>query len=339
MAGVGTRVGRSAVAALAVALSLAVVACGDAEPSAAPDPGVSSTPVAVPTGPVSTVVARPSPGCAAPDVELATTADHPNGVGSVAGAFSLTVPTGRTGDPLPLVVDMHGALGTRAGEEAASGLGALGMEQGFITLSPQAPSESRVWRLGHDGPDVAFVQGLVDIASERLCVDLARIYATGFSMGGMMSMELACATPDRYAAIAPVAGTVEVQPCDRADPVPLLSVHGSGDDVVGFDGTLSPNVAVMVGPTSGASVSEVVTTWAEVNGCAVPGGAAPDATEVTATVDQVHFDCPPTGSTELYVVDGGGHDRPGDPTRGGDGSDGFVASAAIWSFFQQHARG
>lgn len=340
-----TLIGRVAAPLFALVLVGGAAACG-----AAPTESSSRGPAA--TGAVGSdapapglaVTSRPSPGCAAPDLELAGVVDHPDGIdGTVGtdGAFLLHVPTGRTGEPLPLVVDMHGATGSRSTQESASGFGELGMREGFITVTPQALEESRVWRLHPDGPDVANVRSLLSVASERLCVDLARVYATGFSMGGMMAIALACDEPARFAAIAPVAGTVEVEPCERAVPVPFLAVHGTADDQVGYDGTMAPNVGLLIGSPAGDPVPKVVGAWGAGNGCSTepPVGDLP-VSAVTDDVERIELSCPPIGETELFVVEGGGHDQPGAPNGDPDrpGAD-FDATATIWSFFARHARG
>jgi len=336
-----TLIGRVAAPLLALVL-VGGAACG-AAPVASSNRGPAATGAVGSDAPAPglTVTSRPSGGCTAPDLELAAVVDHPDGIEYVESAFLLHVPTGRSGEPLPLVVDMHGATGSRSTQESASGFGALGMREGFITITPQALLESRVWRLHPDGPDVANVRALLSIATERLCVDLARVYATGFSMGGMMAIALACDDPVRFAAIAPVAGTVEVEPCERAVPVPFLAVHGTADDRVGYDGRMAENVGVLIGSPAGDPVPKVVGVWGAGNGCSTePPVADLPVSEVTGDVGRVALSCPPIGETELFVVEDGGHNQPGapngDPDRPGAG---FDATATIWSFFARHARG
>ena len=53
-----------------------------------------------------------------------------------------------------------------------------------------------------------FVAALLDELEASLCVDLDRVFATGISNGGMFVHRLGCDLPDRFAAIAPVAGTI-----------------------------------------------------------------------------------------------------------------------------------
>jgi len=56
--------------------------------------------------------------------------------------------------------------------------------------------------------DVGFIEALLDELESTLCIDLDRVYATGISNGGMFVKRLGYDLPDRFAAIAPVAGTI-----------------------------------------------------------------------------------------------------------------------------------
>jgi polyhydroxybutyrate depolymerase len=60
------------------------------------------------------------------------------------------------------------------------------------------------WCTCHD--DLAFIEQLLDELADTLCIDLDRVYATGAGNGAMFVHRLGCNMPDRFAAIAPVAG-------------------------------------------------------------------------------------------------------------------------------------
>ena len=95
-------------------------------------------------------------------------------------------------------------------------------EQELAVASPQA--ENGRWNVPVDSSradDVAYVSDVIDHVSAQLCVDSARVYATGFSGGARMSSLLACKLNTRIAAIAPVAGLRWPAPCQwtaRPDP-------------------------------------------------------------------------------------------------------------------------
>src|SRR5882757_6903229 len=54
--------------------------------------------------------------------------------------------------------------------------------------------------------DVLYVKTVLDDSEANYTVNAAKIFATGFSNGGIMSHRLACAVADRIAGIAAVSG-------------------------------------------------------------------------------------------------------------------------------------
>src|SRR5699024_6921671 len=103
----------------------------------------------------------------------------------------------------PLVLFLHGA-GERGNDLEAvkkNGLPKL-VEEGrdfpFIIVSPQCPAG--LWWSTDD------LNLLLNDLIQRYEVDIDRIYATGLSMGGFGTWEMAIRFPDRFAAIAPICG-------------------------------------------------------------------------------------------------------------------------------------
>jgi polyhydroxybutyrate depolymerase len=117
------------------------------------------------------------------------------------------------------------------------------------------------WCSCHD--DVAFIDALLDRLESELCIDRDRVYATGMSNGGMFVHRLGCDMAERFAAIAPVAGTLArgFNCAPPASPrVSVLHIHGTEDDLVradglpGYDGFLyTPVEKVMDAWASGGS--------------------------------------------------------------------------------------
>ena len=70
-------------------------------------------------------------------------------------------------------------------------------------------------------------------------IDLNRVYVIGYSNGGMFSHFLACNTENIIAAIGDVAGTMlneTFNNCNPSSPIPILKIHGTSDNVVGYNG-------------------------------------------------------------------------------------------------------
>jgi predicted peptidase len=108
------------------------------------------------------------------------------------------------------------------------------MEFPFIVVSPQLPSG--LW-LKYIDP----VNELLDHLIEILPIDPHRLYATGYSAGGYGTWKFALNYPDRFAAIAPIAGGASL----TADPVPdnicvlkelpIWVFHGEADEGVPYE--------------------------------------------------------------------------------------------------------
>jgi len=176
--------------------------------------------------------------------------------GGMQRAYNLRVPD--VDGPVPLVVSMHGALGNADALDRVSGWPEIAEREAVALLTPGKNTKpGGIWNLDPDGQDVAYLRQLLDEVEDDVCVDLDRVYLTGFSQGGMLSLILACGEPDRFAAIAPVAGMIDIDCDDRTTPV--IAFHGTADDVVGFDGVQAD--PEMVGYADGPSVPELAEAW------------------------------------------------------------------------------
>jgi dienelactone hydrolase len=106
----------------------------------------------------------------------------------------------------------------------------------FIVVYPEADQDLR-WDLAGTH-DVDFMVAIIDDMSARYGIDLDRVYASGFSMGGMFSYTLACKLPEKIAAIAPGDGYPlgGESGCTKTRPVPIFHMHGTADDFVKYSG-------------------------------------------------------------------------------------------------------
>lgn len=100
----------------------------------------------------------------------------------------------------------------------------------FITMSPQLPDDgSEYW-------NVKTLDRMLDLLVKRLRVDPDRIYVTGLSLGGYATWDWAVVRPDRFAAIAPIAGRGDVAAACKLKDLPIWAFHGDRDDVVPLAG-------------------------------------------------------------------------------------------------------
>lgn len=82
--------------------------------------------------------------------------------------------------------------------------------------------------------DVHFVQAMVGQLKNGLCLDGSRIYATGFSFGGMMSNAIGCEMGDTFRAVAPMSGSLWSGCSNSQNKVAAILLHSKVDSVVGY---------------------------------------------------------------------------------------------------------
>ncbi|WP_433492900.1 alpha/beta hydrolase family esterase [Nocardia grenadensis] len=137
---------------------------------------------------------------------------------------------------------------------ASTEFGAYGRTHGFVTLTPQLlrPGVPR-WDFGPGLADIGYLADLLTEVESTLCVDTRRIYATGLSMGGFTTSSLGCQLADRLAAITPVAELTEFDWCTPARPVPVITLHGTADPIVAYEGGTGPNARLLPSPDGSGS--------------------------------------------------------------------------------------
>jgi pimeloyl-ACP methyl ester carboxylesterase len=128
----------------------------------------------------------------------------------------------------PLVLFLHGSgeVGDDLDLLRQAGLARLA-EEGrrfpFILLVPQCRGEW-FWL-------PAALNALLDDVSARCRVDPDRVSVTGLSMGGRGTWDVAIEYPDRFAAIAPICGSIPaVEDVNRIRHLPVWAFLGAKDD-------------------------------------------------------------------------------------------------------------
>jgi polyhydroxybutyrate depolymerase len=253
--------------------------------------------------------------------------------------YILYVPASYTGsDSVPLVFSFHGAGGTAQYQMESYDFRPMADSAGFLVAYPQGAPVGpgvAVWNIGTDttrADDIGFVQAMIDSLSGRYNINRDRVYATGMSMGGFLSIHLAGRLSGEIAAIAAVAGTMTQGMYESSAPVhptPLLQIHGTSDPLVPYGGN----------PVYW-SVDEVLDYWIAYNHCdAVPTiTQLPDlAPNDGSTVEHIVYGNGDLGATvEHLKVTGGSHAWPGS-TDGRPGTNFDIdASAEIWKFFSRY---
>ena len=158
---------------------------------------------------------------------------------------------------------------------------AIADQHGFVVVYPDGIDLSWADGRGASVPDrqgvddVGFLVALADRLTQDFGIDRGRVFATGMSAGAFMANRLGCARADVVSAIAPVAGTLgSAFPCAPSQPVSVLEIHGTADNVVPFNG------GPMVGRGGASDIlaaPAMAARWRELNGCPATRRGLPGA--------------------------------------------------------------
>lgn len=174
------------------------------------------------------------------------------------------------GGPRPLLLAFHGAGGTGAGLQSLSKLDRAAGGLGWVVIYPDAPLGNWAEGCGCNIADrlavndTGFVAALITRSEERYGVDPARVYAVGYSQGGLFAGRLACQMSDRIRAVAMVAAAMSAplaSSCRPGRPMPVLFVQGADDSTYPVGGSGEGKLHLL-------GIAEAAERWRELNGCA-----------------------------------------------------------------------
>jgi polyhydroxybutyrate depolymerase len=185
--------------------------------------------------------------------------------------YLIVVPEGAPNPPL--ILALHGGGGAPDQFARTSSLTAPALAAGFAVAYPAGNAGRRgryTWNslycCGYAArariDDVAFLAAVIDDAARRFGTG-ARAYLTGMSNGAMMAQTVAALRPDRVAALATVAGTMDTRRLSVPRAIPFLHIHGTADDMVPFAGGQGDN---SITRTDFASVDSVVAAFLRPHG-------------------------------------------------------------------------
>ena len=287
--------------------------------------------------------------------------------GSDTRQYYLQVPPSYDGvTPVPLVFLFHGRNWTPAQTAQIALFTKLNTKanaEGFILVYPLGllgPGGVPWWNAVMDpgyANDVMFVDDMIDELESELCVDPQRIFSTGFSNGGILSVRLACSLSSRIAAIAPVVGvtypptsTIEwpSETCPDTRPVPMIGFVGTADTYLPFYGGASSTGFVGFRDIEAA----VMPDWATHNGCSTTPVNSFPAPGVRLAENP---GCAGGATTQLYVVYDADGPGPGTEGMGHHWPDSIIDPVAVfpqpsfglnthyisatnlmWDFFEAH---
>ncbi|MEH1845633.1 MAG: alpha/beta fold hydrolase [Nostoc sp.] len=246
---------------------------------------------------------------------------------------------------MSLVLVFHGDSGSGNSIAKVSRFNNLADQKGFIAVYPNGLDHqwSFTGHLRKKVDDISFVAALIEHIERIRNINSRKIYATGFSQGGILTQALACKLPNKIAAFASVAGSLTarfVPSCHPSVSVSIMMINGTKDLSVHYDGDRISQKEALV------SIPETVNFWRRHDQCAsssqfqkLTGTKSSNRLRVKAFR---YSGCRNNSEVLQLAIVNGGHFWPG-----GTSSDtklnqlniqlGFNASRAIWSFFQRHS--
>jgi polyhydroxybutyrate depolymerase len=267
--------------------------------------------------------------------------------------YELHVPASYKGEQaVPLVVVLHGR--TRTGHITAglTQFDAVADAHGFLVVYPDGLDNS--WADGRgvtpsdtDGiDDVKFLSELIRKLARNYKIDPSRVFVTGYSNGGFMSLRVACELSGQVAAVGVVAATmgeITSSHCHPERPVSVMLIQGTKDPLVPFQG----------GPMGAngshgmiLSLQKTAEKWVGLDACdskPESSAIADKAADGTNIRRDIFSGCKEGAEVIAYTVEGGGHTWPGGKpylpeSVIGKTSGNMDASEVLWEFFSKHSR-
>lgn len=144
--------------------------------------------------------------------------------------------------PASLIMDIHGMSETAEVHTGEDGFVSLGFPPGYgsgwrraiqgenaIIVTPQGIGNN--WTTASD---VTFINKAADTVEAIADVDKEKVYVTGISMGGMMTVRTGCDNSARWRGMMPVA--MVTQACaGLSRPTPVISFHAVGDQLTNYE--------------------------------------------------------------------------------------------------------
>ena len=160
--------------------------------------------------------------------------------------YVLYVPDSYDGSfSVPVVLNFHGFSGDAYQYMNEADMRILSESENFILIYPQGldldgePHWNACPNGGDNKSDVddfGFIETLIEEIYSNYNIDLERIYAVGYSNGGMMAYGLANHKSELIAAVASVSGAMLDCTGPTSHPMPVIHLHGTNDFDLPYNG-------------------------------------------------------------------------------------------------------
>jgi poly(hydroxyalkanoate) depolymerase family esterase len=266
--------------------------------------------------------------------------------------YRLCLPSGYTGQPVPLIVMLHGGTQSGADFAAATDMNTHAERHTFLVAYPEQPSSANSMRCWNwfqpgdqrrDSGEPSLLAGITRQISTHHAVDPARVYIAGFSAGGAMAAVMAATYPDLYAAVGVHSGLAHGAACDTMSAIaamsngpstahlpplpaiPLMVIHGDNDPTVNH-----LNADRLIDTALGTNGDRPTRHHTQIADGHVPGGRRYTRTTYT--------DGDGVPIVERLTIHQGGHAWSGGPSGPHTDPLGPDASAELVRFFHHHPR-
>ncbi len=236
--------------------------------------------------------------------------------------------------PSPLVIAMHGFGDCASSFSSFLGeyheFNKLADQENFIVAYPQGAyrpeKEDTYWEPGDNGMenilenDVFFIEELVKEISNNYNINSNKIYACGYSNGGMMSYSLACNQSNLFSGIGIMSGTMLEEECMPQKSIPIIAFHGIADEVLPYEGNIWYQ-----------SVADVVDFWLDKNAIDASSQLSYELNDGKVILDEYSADAD-GACLSLYTINEE-LDKPGGHDWFSAAIEGRTPNKIMWDFF------
>ena len=248
--------------------------------------------------------------------------------GGQARTYRLHVPSSvaaHPNAPVPLVIALHGGMGSGQQLANTSQLDVESDRLGFVVAYPDGlllPTTRgtmvRTWNGGgccapamaSGVDDVGFVASVITELERATAIVPSKVIVGGHSNGAILTWRIACDRADVLSAAVIVEGSLEQPSCAPSRGVDLVQVHGDSDTFLPLAGGVGNGLS----GTDFTSAAASQAMWTTGQHCGSPSHAGGDHLTITTWTG-----CAGGSTTQQVVIAGGTHAWSGaDPANSAD---------------------